>query len=198
MTPFGTVIPREYREGATSLILSLDNGPDPLFQAAANFRGRVKILADVGSDLSCLQRVSRISVIDGFSLTYHGDDCVSFFETAAKETSKPLFIQSRRLTCEDVRRLRLIPNISALVDTRHDLEEIARFVDAADLSLAVYTSEPRLFLPALSVGASGLVPPETCTRSGELERIARLFKEGDTLGASVLHRRYLTNQKTLL
>jgi 4-hydroxy-tetrahydrodipicolinate synthase len=94
-------------------------------------------------------------------------------------------------TVDTVKRLAEIPNVTALKDAGGNLDNMAAVIEETRDDFLLYCGDDSLTLPALSVGAAGIVSVASHVIGNEMQEMISLFKAGKVVEAASLHRRLL-------
>lgn len=206
------------RTGSDTLVIAGTTGESPTLSQEEKLRlfahvgrinrGRVKLIANVGShntqeSVDFVRSVSELDDIDGVMIVnpYYNKPSqaglFAHFSEVARATPKPVMLYNIpgrtgvNLAVETAVALSEIPNIVALKESSGDLSQMAHIIEQVGSDLAVYSGDDHLTLPALAVGAKGVVSVASHLVGNDLKRMIRSYQEGDTLGASLIHRRLL-------
>nr|MDH3154567.1 4-hydroxy-tetrahydrodipicolinate synthase [Bacillus licheniformis] len=108
------------------------------------------------------------------------------FRAIAEETSPPVMLYNvpgrtvASLAPETTIRLAEIPNIIAIKEASGDLDAITKIVAETPEDFAVYSGDDSLTLPALSVGARGIVSVASHIIGPEMQEMIKHYTEGNT------------------
>lgn len=98
---------------------------------------------------------------------------------------------------ETVITLSKVENIVAIKEASGDLEQMASIIDGTDEQFTVYSGDDSLTLPALSIGANGVVSVAAHVIGKEMKEMVTAFTSGDTKRAATLHLKLLPKMKAL-
>jgi len=125
------------------------------------------------------------------------------FRAIAEETSLPVMLYNvpgrtaASLAPETTIRLAEIPNIIAIKEASGDLDAITKIVAETPEDFAVYSGDDSLTLPALSVGARGIVSVASHIVGPEMQEMIKHYTEGNTAQAALIHQKLLPLMKGL-
>ncbi|MEC0552714.1 4-hydroxy-tetrahydrodipicolinate synthase [Bacillus haynesii] len=125
------------------------------------------------------------------------------FRAIAEETSLPVMLYNvpgrtaASLAPETTMRLAEIPNIIAIKEASGDLDAITKIVAETPEDFAVYSGDDSLTLPALSVGARGIVSVASHIVGPEMQEMIKHYTEGNTAQAALIHQKLLPLMKGL-
>ncbi|MEC2046140.1 4-hydroxy-tetrahydrodipicolinate synthase [Bacillus licheniformis] len=125
------------------------------------------------------------------------------FRAIAEETSLPVMLYNvpgrtaASLAPETTIRLAEIPNIIAIKEASVDLDAITKIVAETPEDFAVYSGDDSLTLPALSVGARGIVSVASHIIGPEMQEMIKQYTEGNTAQAALIHQKLLPLMKGL-
>ncbi|MCY8372054.1 4-hydroxy-tetrahydrodipicolinate synthase [Bacillus haynesii] len=125
------------------------------------------------------------------------------FRAIAEETSLPVMLYNvpgrtaASIAPETTIRLAEIPNIIAIKEASGDLDAITKIVAETPEDFAVYSGDDSLTLPALSVGARGIVSVASHIVGPEMQEMIKHYTEGNTAQAALIHQKLLPLMKGL-
>lgn len=125
------------------------------------------------------------------------------FRAIAEETSLPVMLYNvpgrtaASLAPETTIRLAEIPNIIAIKEASGDLDAITKIVAETPEDFAVYSGDDSLTLPALSIGARGIVSVASHIIGPEMQEMIKHYTEGNTAQAALIHQKLLPLMKGL-
>lgn len=168
--------------------------------------GRCKIIAGTGSNdtahsIHLTQEAERCGV-DGILLVapYYNkpnqEGLYRHFEAIATSTSLPVMlynVPSRTIvsiSVETTLRLAQIPNVVAIKECA-SLDQVAGIVSGAPDGFRVYSGEDEAALPALAVGAYGVVSVASHLVGSSMKEMIDLFLSGQVGEAGKIHRQLL-------
>ncbi|WP_102693892.1 4-hydroxy-tetrahydrodipicolinate synthase [Rummeliibacillus pycnus] len=169
--------------------------------------GRVPVIAGTGSNNTRasvnLTKLAEDTGVDGIMLVvpYYNkpsqEGLYQHFKTIAEATTLPIVLYNIpgrsviNMAVETVVRLAQIPNIVAIKDASGNLDAMAETISQTPEEFSVYTGEDSLTLPALSIGATGVISVASHIIGNEMQAMITKFKNGNTQEAAQDHRRYL-------
>lgn len=178
-----------------------------LFQFAVDYSaGRCKIIAGTGSNSTAhsihLTREAQRCGVDGALVVvpYYNkpnqEGLYRHFEAIAKSTKLPIFlynVPSRTvisMSAETTLRLAQLPNIVATKECA-SLDQVATVAAGAPEGFKVYTGDDSVTLPAMSVGAYGVISVASHVIGDKMKQMITSFLEGRVLESAKLHQEML-------
>lgn len=175
--------------------------------------GRVPVIAGTGSNntrasIQLTQQAEAIGV-DGVMLVapYYNkpsqEGLYEHFKAIAESTTLPVMLYNIpgrsvvNMQVDTIVRLSLIDNVVALKDAGGDLDAMAEVISATDHHFSVYSGDDSLTLPALSIGARGIVSVSAHVLGNEMQDMIKSYHTGHTQYAATLHRELLPMMKAL-
>ena len=125
------------------------------------------------------------------------------FKTIAEGTSLPVMLYNvpsrtvANMEPETVIKLAQIPNVAALKDAGGSLDAMTEVIANTPDDFDVYSGEDGLTLPALAVGAAGVVSVASHVIGNQLQEMIELFVSGHTQAAAKLHQKLLPFMKEI-
>ncbi|MEC1446030.1 4-hydroxy-tetrahydrodipicolinate synthase [Bacillus haynesii] len=125
------------------------------------------------------------------------------FRAIAEETSLPVMLYNvpgrtaASIAPETTICLAEIPNIIAIKEASGDLDAITKIEAETPEDFAVYSGDDSLTLPALSVGARGIVSVASHIVGPEMQEMIKHYTEGNTAQAALIHQKLLPLMKGL-
>ena len=119
------------------------------------------------------------------------------YTAVADATSLPIVVYnvpSRtgiNVTAETLARLATIPGVAAVKEAAGDIMQMARVVQAVPADFAVLSGDDVATLPAMALGAHGLISVVSNQIPGPMAELCDRCLEGDFAGARRMHRRWL-------
>lgn len=119
------------------------------------------------------------------------------FKTIAEATTLPIVLYNIpgrsviNMAVETIVRLAQIPNIVAIKDASGNLDAMSETISQTPEDFSVYTGEDSLTLPALAVGATGVISVASHIIGNEMQAMITKFRNGNTQDAAQDHRRLL-------
>lgn len=209
--------------GTDTLVVAGTTGESPtlskkekldLFQLCVEYvNKRVPIIAGTGSNNTAesveLTKEATELGVDGIMLVtpYYNkpsqEGMFQHFKTIAEATSLPVMlynVPSRtgvKLDAETIIALAKIPTITSVKEASGDLDQMAMIISETDPDFSVYSGDDSLTLPAMSIGAKGVVSVASHVIGSELQEIASTFINGRTAQAAAIHRSLLPTMKAM-
>lgn len=179
-----------------------------LFKFVVNIvDGRVPVVAGTGSNNTKasieLTKQAENTGVDAIMLVvpYYNkpsqEGLYQHFKTIAEATSLPIILYNIpgrsviNMAVETIVRLAQIPNIVAIKDASGNLDAMSETISQTPEDFSVYTGEDSLTLPALAVGATGVISVASHIIGNEMQAMITKFKNGHTQEAAEDHRRLL-------
>lgn len=174
--------------------------------AVKQVKGRCKIIAGTGSNNTAesIQLTAKAEKcgVDGVLLVapYYNkpnqEGLYRHFEAIARSTELPIMlynVPSRTvisLSAETTLRLAELPNVVATKECA-SLEQVAQIVSGAPEGFKVYSGDDSATLPAMSVGAYGIVSVASHIIGRQMKEMIEAFLNGRVAEAAKLHQRSL-------
>ncbi|MDP7977944.1 4-hydroxy-tetrahydrodipicolinate synthase [Bacillus multifaciens] len=115
------------------------------------------------------------------------------FKTIAESTKLPIMLYNVpgrsivQISVDTVVRLSQIPNIVAIKDAGGDVLTMTEIIEKTDADFAVYSGDDGLTLPAMAIGAKGIVSVASHIIGNEMQDMIVAFQTGDMKTAQKLH-----------
>jgi 4-hydroxy-tetrahydrodipicolinate synthase len=115
------------------------------------------------------------------------------FKTIAESTKLPVMLYNVpgrsivQISVDTVVRLSQIPNIVAIKDAGGDVLTMTEIIEKTDDNFAVYSGDDGLTLPAMAIGAKGIVSVASHVIGNEMQDMIVAFQTGDMKTAQTLH-----------
>ncbi|WP_020059085.1 4-hydroxy-tetrahydrodipicolinate synthase [Bacillus sp. 123MFChir2] len=115
------------------------------------------------------------------------------FKTIAESTKLPIMLYNVpgrsivQISVDTVVRLSQIPNIVAIKDAGGDVLTMTEIIEKTDDDFAVYSGDDGLTLPAMAIGAKGIVSVASHIIGNEMQDMITAFQTGDMKTAQKLH-----------
>jgi len=192
-----------------SLVISGTTGESPtlsdeekveLFRFAVKHAdGRCKIIAGTGSNNTAhsihLTKNAEAAGVDGILLVvpYYNrpsqEGLYQHFKSIAEATALPIFLYNVEgrtgvnLSVDTTLRLAEIPNVIATKDCA-STDQLTQIISAAPEGFKVYSGDDSATLPALSVGAYGIVSVSSHIIGSEMKQMITAYVEGNVQEAA--------------
>ncbi len=169
--------------------------------------GRVPVIAGTGSNNTRasieLTKQAENTGVDGIMLVvpYYNkpsqEGLYQHFKTIAENTKLPIILYNIpgrsviNMAVDTIVRLSQIPNIVAIKDAAGNLDAMAETISQTPADFSVYTGEDSLTLPAIAIGATGVISVASHIIGNEMQEMITKFKNGKTQEAAADHRRLL-------
>lgn len=169
--------------------------------------GAVPVIAGTGSNytkasIELTKEVAKTGV-DGVMLVapYYNkpsqDSMYEHFKVIAKSTELPVMLYNVPgrtgvdMEVSTVVRLSQIDNIVSIKDASGNLEKMTNIIRLTDDNFSVYSGEDSLTLPALAIGAAGIVSVSSHIVGNDMQEMIRRFEQGQVAEAANIHQRVL-------
>jgi 4-hydroxy-tetrahydrodipicolinate synthase len=122
---------------------------------------------------------------------------IAHFEAVAGETGLPVIAYNvpgrtgHNLGAALILRLAAIPGVVGIKEASADLEQVATILDGRPAGFAVLGGDDVLALPAIALGADGVISVVSNEVPGPMSRLVRAALDGDVPSARALHYRLL-------
>lgn len=116
------------------------------------------------------------------------------YKAVAESTQLPIFLYNSpfntgvKIAPETVGRLAKIPNICAIKDASENIDNLTCMINETPESFQVYTGDDNMVLPALSIGAYGLISVVAQVIPHTMGEMMQLFRDGKLSEAAKMHR----------
>lgn len=202
--------------GSDALVIAGTTGESPtlswseqyeLFTVVRDAVGnKAKVIAGAGSNstaeaVEATRRAARLG-LDGTLqvVPYYNkppqEGMYQHFEAIANAADLPIMlynIPSRTgiaMTPETTIRLSLIDNVIAVKQATDDLDAFVAIRKGTDQGFHLYSGDDGMTLPFLSLGGTGVVSVASHFVGTDLQRLVKLFENGDVTGATEIHMKY--------
>lgn len=203
--------------GSESLVVSGTTGESPtlskeeklaLFQHVVKVvEGRVPVIAGTGSNntyasVELTKKAEQIGVdaimaVGPYYNKPNQEGLYQHFKEIASSTSLPVMVynipgrSAVNIFPETIIRLSKIPNVVAVKEASGNLSAMAKIIAGTDEDFFLYSGDDGLTLPVLSIGGVGVVSVAAHVIGNEMQEMVRLFLQGETKGAALLHQKLL-------
>jgi 4-hydroxy-tetrahydrodipicolinate synthase len=164
---------------------------------------RVPVIAGTGSNnthasIELTQKAEEVGV-DAIMLVapYYNkpsqEGMYQHFKTIAESIKLPVMLYNVpgrsivQISVDTVVRLSQIPNIVAIKDAGGDVLTMTEIIEKTDDNFAVYSGDDGLTLPAMAIGAKGIVSVASHVIGNEMQDMIVAFQTGDMKTAQTLH-----------
>jgi 4-hydroxy-tetrahydrodipicolinate synthase len=119
------------------------------------------------------------------------------FKTVAESTSLPVMVYNIpgrsviNIAPDTVIRLSQIPNIKAVKEASGDLNSMTAIIAGTDEDFLLYSGDDGLTLPAMAIGAAGVVSVASHVIGIEMQSMISSFLDGNVGEAAVKHQKLL-------
>ncbi|MGJ9381466.1 4-hydroxy-tetrahydrodipicolinate synthase [Salipaludibacillus sp. CF4.18] len=200
----GVVVGGTTGESAT---LSMEEKVALYDQSVKAAAGRIPVIA--GSGMNDTYATAELTVraekvgVDGIMLVtpYYNKPSqrglYEHFKTISEKTSLPVMLYNVpgrsvvNMLPETVVALSKIPNITSIKEASGNLDQMTTIISNTPEEFQVYSGDDSLTLPALAVGADGVVSVSSHVIGKEMQEMVKAFRSGDVKTASTIHQRLL-------
>ncbi|MEH6848436.1 4-hydroxy-tetrahydrodipicolinate synthase [Bacillus pseudomycoides] len=199
--------------GTTSIVVGGTTGESPTLtseEKVALYRhvvsvvdSRVPVIAGTGSNnthasVELTKKAEEVGV-DAIMLVapYYNkpsqEGMYQHFKTIAENTKLPIMLYNVpgrsivQISVDTVVRLSQIPNIVAIKDAGGDVLTMTEIIEKTYDDFAVYSGDDGLTLPAMAIGAKGIVSVASHIIGNEMQDMIAAFRTGDMKTAQKLH-----------
>lgn len=117
------------------------------------------------------------------------------FKTIAEKVDLPIMLYNVpgrtmvNMLPETTIALSAVPNITAVKEASGNLDQITTIISNTPQDFKVYSGDDSLTLPALAVGADGIVSVSSHIVGAEMQEMIRLYRSGKTAEAASIHQK---------
>ncbi|WP_368504097.1 4-hydroxy-tetrahydrodipicolinate synthase [Alkalihalophilus sp. As8PL] len=209
--------------GTETLVIAGTTGESPtlseeekvaLFQFAVKYvNKRASVVAGTGTNNTAssiqLTEKAQLAGVDGVMLVtpYYNKPSqrglYEHFSTIAASTDLPVMLYnvpgrtSVHLGADTIIELAKTKNITAVKEASGDLEQMASIIENTADDFFVYSGDDSLTLPALSIGADGVVSVVSHVAGREMQKMIQAFIAGNVESAAQIHRSLLPVMKAM-
>ncbi len=203
--------------GTETLVVSGTTGESPTLSAEEKLQlfrhvvqyvnGRCQVIAGTGSNNteSSIQftQAAQETGVDAVMLVapYYSrpsqEGLYQHFKAVSEATKLPVMLYNVpgrtgvNMTAETTLRLAEISNVVCIKEASGNLSQMAKIIEEAPEGFELYSGDDSLTLPALSIGAVGVVSVAGHVIGREMQEMMKAFFAGDLQQAAALHRKYL-------
>ncbi len=209
--------------GTEALVVAGTTGESPtlsteekiaLFQLCVEYvNKRVPVIAGTGNNNTQasieLTRIATNIGVDGIMLVtpYYNkpsqEGLYQHFKEIAAVTTLPVMLYNVpgrtavHLQAETTIALSKLQNVTAVKEASGSLEDMAAIISATNDDFFVYSGDDSLTLPAMAIGAAGVVSVASHVVGNELQAMISAYKDGLTEEAARVHRSLLPVMKAM-
>jgi len=209
--------------GTESLVVAGTTGESPTLSSeekVALFRhvvkvvdGRVPVIAGTGSNNTYasmeLTKKAQEAGVDAIMLVvpYYNkpsqEGLYQHFKTIAESTKLPIMLYNIpgrsviNMSVETIIKLSKIQNIVAVKEASGSLEAMTEIIANTDESFDLYSGDDGITLPALSIGAKGVVSVAAHVIGNEMQQMVTAYLTGNNTEAAIHHQKLLPIMKGL-
>lgn len=203
--------------GTESLVVAGTTGESPTLSSeekVALFRhvvkvvdGRVPVIAGTGNNNTYasieLTKKAQEAGVDAIMLVapYYNkpnqEGLYQHFKTIAESTNLPIMLYNIpgrsviNMSVDTVIKLSKIPNIVAIKEASGSLEAMTEIIANTAEDFVLYSGDDGITLPALSIGAKGVVSVSSHVIGNEMQQMVKAFLEGNVTEAARQHQKLL-------
>ncbi|QPC46396.1 4-hydroxy-tetrahydrodipicolinate synthase [Mangrovibacillus cuniculi] len=212
-----TLIDYLIENGTDSLVVGGTTGESPTLtseEKVAIFRhavkvvkGRIPVIAGTGSNnthasIELTKKaedagVDAVMVVAPYYNKPNQEGLYQHFKAVAEATTLPVMLYNvpgRSIVSilpETVIKLSAIDNVVAVKDAGGDLDNMAALISGTSDDFMVYSGDDNLTLPAIAVGATGIVSVASHVIGNQMQEMIELYSNGKVKEAGDLHRKLL-------
>lgn len=175
--------------------------------------GRIPVLAGTGTNSTKaaieLTKMAEIAGADGVMLMtpYYNkpnqQGMYEHFKAVATSTVLPVMLYNVpgrtgvNLLPETTIKLSLIPNIVSVKEASGDLDAVSAIIEGTSDEFSVYSGDDSMTLPAMAVGANGVVSVASHVIGDEMREMISAVEKGDLQKAGSIHRKLVPVMNTM-
>ncbi len=209
--------------GSDSLVIAGTTGESPtltkeekiaLFQHVVKVvDGRVPVIAGTGSNnthatIELTKKaeetgVDAVMIVTPYYNKPSQEGIYQHFKAVAESTKLPVMLYNvpgrsvATIAPETAVRLSEIENIVALKDAGGNLDAMTEVISKTSQEFLVYSGDDGLTLPALSIGAEGIVSVASHVLGDDMQKMIELFFGGNVKEAAIIHQTLLPKMNAL-
>lgn len=209
--------------GSDSLVVTGTTGESPTLSneekialikhTVKEVNGRVPVVAGTGSNNTNasikLTKQAEEAGVDAIMLVvpYYNkpsqEGLYQHFKAIIDSTSLPVMLynipgrSAVNMSVDTIVRLSEIPNVVAVKEASGSLEAMAEIISRTKEDFALYSGDDGLTLPALAIGADGVVSVASHIIGDEMQEMIKSYLSGETAAAAEQHRKLLPIMKQL-
>lgn len=218
-----TLITHLIETGSDSIVVAGTTGESPTLSTeekkelfaftVKEVNGRIPVIAGTGSNNTAesiaLTQAAENTGVDAIMLVvpYYNRPSqagmIAHFEHIAASTSLPIMMynipgrSSAHMEVKTVVHLAKVENIVSLKDASGDVLYTSYVRAQTPKDFSIYCGDDGLTIPALSVGAIGVVSVASHVLGSDMQQMVRLFKEGDVKNAQQMHLELLPKMEAM-
>ncbi|WP_077302008.1 4-hydroxy-tetrahydrodipicolinate synthase [Virgibacillus pantothenticus] len=209
--------------GSDSLVVAGTTGESPtlsseekitLFKRVVEIsNGRAKVIAGTGSNSTTasmeLTKQAETAGVDAIMLVtpYYNkpsqEGIFQHFSTIASATSLPIMLYNvpgrtaTNIEADTIIRLSQLPNIVSVKEASGDLDQMTTIIHNTPDNFSLYSGDDSLTLPALAIGADGVVSVASHIVGNQMRNMIQHFRSGDITTSAKLHQKLLPIMKAM-
>ncbi len=209
--------------GSDSLVVTGTTGESPTLSneekialikhTVKEVNGRVPVIAGTGSNNTAasikLTKQAEEAGVDAIMLVvpYYNkpsqEGLYQHFKAIIESTSLPVMLYNIpgrsviNMSVETIVRLSQFPNVVAVKEASGNLEAMAEIISNTREDFALYSGDDGLTLPALAIGAVGVVSVASHIIGNEMQAMINSYLTGEIVAAGEQHRKLLPIMKQL-
>ncbi|WP_026674229.1 4-hydroxy-tetrahydrodipicolinate synthase [Alkalihalobacterium bogoriense] len=175
--------------------------------------GRVPVIAGTGNNntyasVELTKKASDIGVDGIMAVTpYYNkpsqQGMIEHFTAIANASTLPVMLYNIpgrsvvNMSAETIITLSKVPNIVSVKEASGDLEQMATIIENTGSQFSLYSGDDSMTLPALAIGATGVVSVASHVIGAEMQQMIDAFLKGNIEKSAALHRKLLPLMKGL-
>lgn len=209
--------------GTNSLVVAGTTGESPTLSSeekVALFRhvvrvvdGKVPVIAGTGSNNTYasieLTKKAQEAGVDAIMLVapYYNkpnqEGLFQHFKAIAESTNLPVMLYNIpgrsviNMSVDTIVKLSKLPNVVAVKDASGNIDAMTDIIANTDQDFVLYSGDDGLTLPALAIGAKGVVSVASHVIGNEMQQMVKAFASGNVQEAAQLHQQLLPKMKAL-
>lgn len=218
-----TLIDYLINHGTDSLVIAGTTGESPTLSneekvalikhTVKEVNGRVPVIAGTGSNNTAasikLTKQAEEAGVDAIMLVvpYYNkpsqEGLYQHFKAIIETTTLPVMLYNIpgrsvvNMSVDTIVRLSELPNVVAVKEASGDLDAMAEIISKTKDDFALYSGDDGLTLPALAIGAAGVVSVASHIIGDEMQAMIKSFQSGEIAAAAEQHRKLLPIMKQL-
>ena len=209
--------------GSDSLVVTGTTGESPTLSneekialikhTVKEVNGRIPVIAGTGSNNTAasikLTKQAEEVGVDAIMLVvpYYNkpsqEGLYQHFKAIIESTSLPVMLYNIpgrsviNMSVDTIVRLSELPNVVAVKEASGNLDAMAEIISNTKEDFALYSGDDGLTLPALAIGADGVVSVASHIIGDEMQAMIKSYQSGETSAAAEQHRKLLPIMKQL-